>query len=195
MYQYLSAYDHRPPMYNNTCGVERPTEPPTTVPITTIEDVIGGRCHRHVEAETTTVYKITKIVRAIWLTERRVYMRLCKHGWGVKMFCFWRANHASTNSKKFLSWKLDKFTLFAPSLVGWNSENLRKHAVSSSFCLSWHVKREKPVFLESIFISIQELITYTSFVNKTLQLVRISLLVTAGSTKPPCYAGYWWKQN
>ena len=140
MYQYLSAYDLRPPMYNNTCGVERPTEPPTTVPITTIEDVIGGRCHRHVEAETTTVYKITKIVRAIWLTERRVYMRLCKHGWGVKMFCFWRANHASTNSKKFLSWKLDKFTLFAPSLVGWNSENLRKHAVSSSFCLSWHFK-------------------------------------------------------
>ena len=182
-------------MYNNTCGVERPTEPPTTVPITTIEDVIGGRYHRHVEAETTTVYKITKIVRAIWLTERRVYMRLCKHGWGVKMFCFWRDNHASTNSKKFLSWKLDKFTLFAPSLVGWNSENLRKHAVSSSFCLSWHFKRKKPVFLESIFISNQELITYTSFVNKTLQLVRISLLVTAGSTKPPCYAGYWWKQN
>ena len=60
MYQYLSAYDHRPPMYNNTCGVERPTEPPTTVPITTIEDVIGGRYHRHVEAETITVYKITK---------------------------------------------------------------------------------------------------------------------------------------
>ena len=47
-------------MYNNTCGVERPTEPPTTVPITTIKDVIGGRYHRHVEAETITVYKITK---------------------------------------------------------------------------------------------------------------------------------------
>ena len=60
MYQYLSAYDHRPPMYNNTCGVERPTEPPTTVPITTIEDVIGGRYHRHVEAEKITVYKRTK---------------------------------------------------------------------------------------------------------------------------------------
>ena len=95
------------------------------------------------------------------------------------MFCFWRANRASTNLKTFLSWKLDKFTLFAPSLVGWNLENLRKHAVSISFCLSWHFKREKPVFLESIFISNQELITYTSFVNKTLQLVRISLLVTA----------------
>ena len=50
MYQYLSAYDNRPPMYNNTCGVQRPTEPPTTVPITTIEDVIGGRYHRRVVA-------------------------------------------------------------------------------------------------------------------------------------------------
>ena len=79
----------------------------------------------------------------------------------------------------FLSRKVDKFTLFAPSLVGWNVENLRKHAVSISFRLSWHFKREKPVFLESIFISKQELITGTSFVNKTLQLVRISLLVAA----------------
>ena len=32
-------------MYNNTCGIERPTEPPTTepvVPTTTVEDVVGG---------------------------------------------------------------------------------------------------------------------------------------------------------
>ena len=83
------------------------------------------------------------------------------------MFCFWRANHASTNLKRFLSRKLDEFTLFAPSLVGWNVENLRKHAGSISFRLSWHFKRGKPVFLESIFISKQELITCTSFVNKT----------------------------
>ena len=39
-------------------------------------------------------------------------MRVCKHGSGVKVFCFLRANHASTNLKKFLSSKLDKFTLF-----------------------------------------------------------------------------------
>ena len=29
----------------------------------------------------------------------------------------------------FLRWKLDKFTLFTHSLVGWNLENLYKHAV------------------------------------------------------------------
>ena len=26
------------------------------------------------------IYKITKIVRALWLAERRVFMRVCKHG-------------------------------------------------------------------------------------------------------------------
>ena len=39
-------------------------------------------------------------------------MRVCKHGCGVKMFGFSRANHASTNLKKFSSSKLDKFALF-----------------------------------------------------------------------------------
>ena len=54
---------------------------------------------------TTTFYKITKIVREPWLAERRVCMRVCKHGCDVKMFCFSRASHASTNLKKVLSWK------------------------------------------------------------------------------------------
>ena len=55
--------------------------------------------------EFISFYKITKIVRALWLAERRVCMRVCKHGCDVKMFCFSRANHASTNLKKVLSWK------------------------------------------------------------------------------------------
>ena len=50
-------------------------------------------------------YKITKIVRELWLAERRVCMRVCKHSCDVKMFCFSRASHASTNLKKVLSWK------------------------------------------------------------------------------------------
>ena len=52
---------------------------------------------------TIEFYKITKIVRALSLTERRVCMRVCKHGCDIKMFCFSRANHASTNLKKVLS--------------------------------------------------------------------------------------------
>ena len=108
----------------------------------------------------TSIYKITKIVRALWLAERRVCMRVCKHGGGFKVFCFSRANHASRDLKNFLSWKFDTFTLFTHFLVGWNLENLQKHAVSIFFRLSWHFKWEKPVFLESIFIAKQELIAY-----------------------------------
>ena len=95
------------------------------------------------------------------------------------MFCFSRANHASTDLKMFLSWKLDTFALFTNFLVGWNLENLQKHAVSIFFRLSWHFKWEKPVLLESIFIAKQELITRTSFAYKTSWLVRISLLIIA----------------
>ena len=79
------------------------------------------------------LYKIAKIVRALWLAERRVCMRVCKHGCDVKMFCFSRANHVSTNLKKFLTSKLDKVTLFTHSFVGWNLENLYKQAVSIFF--------------------------------------------------------------
>ena len=55
--------------------------------------------------EFISFYKITKIVRALWLAERRVCMRVCKHGCDANLFGFPRANHASTNLKKVLSWK------------------------------------------------------------------------------------------
>ena len=98
-----------------------------------------------------TCYKIAKIVRALWLAERAVCMRVCKHGCGVKMFCFSRTNHASTNLKKFSSSKLDKFTLFTHSFVGWNLENRYKEGVSIFFHLSWHFKQEKSVFWKASF--------------------------------------------
>ena len=63
-------------------------------------------------------YKIANIVRALSLAERRVCMRVCKHSCDVKMFCFSRAKHVSTDLKKFLSSKLDKVTLFTHSFVG-----------------------------------------------------------------------------
>ena len=69
------------------------------------------------------VYKITTIVCVRWLAEMCDCMRVCKHGCGVKMFCTSCANHASTNLKKFLSWKLNKFTLCTYSLVWWNLQN------------------------------------------------------------------------
>ena len=116
-----------------------------------------------------TIYKITKVVRALWLAERSVCMRVCKHGCGVKMFCFSRANHASTNLKKFSSSKLDKFPLFAHSFVGWNLENRDKESVSIFFFfrLNWHFQRIKIRILESIFLQNKNWLRVQDFVDKT----------------------------
>ena len=124
-----------------------------------------ARCIRNSHGERERwidIYKITKIVRALWLAERRVCMRVCKHGCGVNMFCFSRANHASTNLKKFSSSKLDKFTLFTHSFVGWNLENRYKEGVSIFLRLSWHFKREKSVFCKASFCK-----TRTDYACKT----------------------------
>ena len=112
---------------------------------------------------TTSHFKITKMVRALWLAERSVCMRVCKHVCGVKMFCFSRANHASTNLKTFSSSKLDKFTLFTHSFVGWNLENPYKEGVSIFFRLSWHFKREN-----SVFWKVSSCKTRTDYACKTL---------------------------
>ena len=96
-----------------------------------------------------TIYKITQIVRALWLAERRVCMRVCKHGCDVKMFCFSRANHAGTNLKKVLSWKVSRQIYFMypfpPRLK--LGKSLQTSCVFF-FCLSWHFKR---VFWEASF--------------------------------------------
>ena len=78
-------------------------------------------------------------------------MRVCKHGCGVKMFCFSCANHTNVNLKKFSSSKLDKFTLFTHSFVGWNLENHYKQGVSIFLCLREHFRQEKSVFLKASF--------------------------------------------
>ena len=99
-------------------------------------------------------------------------MRVCKHGCGVKMFYFSRANHASTNLKKFSSSKFDKFTLFTHSFVGWNMENRYKEGESIFLRLSWHFKREKSVFWKASFCK-----TRTDYACKT-SCTRLRLQLT-----------------
>ena len=41
-----------------------------------------------VATQNMAFYKITKIVRALWLAESSVCMRVCKHGCGVKLLAF-----------------------------------------------------------------------------------------------------------
>ena len=43
-------------------------------------------------------------------------MRVCKHGCGAKLFCFSRANHASTNLKKVLELKSRQVYFIYPFL-------------------------------------------------------------------------------
>ena len=76
--------------------------------------------HAHTPTHTyKPFYKITMIVRALWLAKRRVCMTVCKHGCDVKAYCFSGANHASTNLKRF--W-VENWTslLIAHSLFDWN---------------------------------------------------------------------------
>ena len=139
------------------------------------------------------LYKMTKIVRALWLAEGSVCMGVCKHGCGVKKFCFSLPNQASTNLKKFSSSKLEKFTLFTHSFVGWDLENLYKQAVSISFFrLSWHLSEKTPYFmriLESIFLQNKNRLRVQDFVYKTLRLVRIYLLISAITKSLACFLG------
>ena len=123
-----------------------------------------------------TIYKITQIVSALWLAEKRVCMRVCKHGYDVKMFCFSRANHASTNLKKVLSWKIRRQVYFIYPFprrlkLGKSLQTCRVNFFSLELTFLTRI-------LKSIFAK-QELITRTSFLYKTSRLVRISLLISA----------------
>ena len=98
-------------------------------------------------------YKITQIVRALWLAERRVYMRVCKHGCDVKMFCFSRANHASTNLRKISNWKISRQVYFIyPFLRRLKLGKSLDRCCVNFFHLSWHFKREKLVFWKAPFL-------------------------------------------
>ena len=127
-----------------------------------------------------TIYKTTQIVSALWLAEKRVCMRVCKHGYDVKMFCFSRANHASTNLKKVLSWKIRRQVYFIYPFPRRLKLGKSLETCCVNFFFAWaDIEREKTHILESIFFAKQGLITRTSFVYKTSRLVRISLLISA----------------
>ena len=120
------------------------------------------------------IYKISKIARTLWLTERRVCIRVCKHCCDVKMFCFPRANKASTNLKKVLSWKTLQVYFISSSVETWKIFR----NMLGKFIFSWAdiLSEKNPYFGKHLFFAKHGLITRTSFVCKTSRLVRISLL-------------------
>ena len=111
----------------------------------------------------TFIYKITKIVRALWLAERRVCRRVCD----VKIFCFLRANHAGRNLKKN-NWAENSTSLLY-LLIPSSAETCKifKHAVSIFFRLSWHYKREKSLFRKASFLQNKNWLRVQDFMYKT----------------------------
>ena len=86
-------------------------------------------------------------------------MRVCKHGCGVKLFGFSRANHASTNLKKSSSSKTQKVYFIYPFLRRLKlGKSLQRRCVHFS-SLKLTVSSEKnPYFAKHLFAK-QELIT------------------------------------
>ena len=83
-----------------------------------------------------TIYKITQIVRALWLAERRFAWEYINMVVTSRCFTFRALITQARIWKRFWVKKLvDKFTFFTYFLVGWNLENLYKHAVSIFFSL------------------------------------------------------------
>ena len=80
----------------------------------------------------TAFYKITKIVRPLWLAESVFAWGYVNMVVASKCFAFRALITQAQIWKRF-----DTFTLFTHSLVGWNLEDLWKHAVSIWFRLSW----------------------------------------------------------
>ena len=116
-------------------------------------------------------YKITKIVRALWLAEGRVCMRFCKDSFDVEMFCFSRVHQASTNS-------ISLYFIY-PILRRLKLGKSLQTSCDNFFRISWHFKREKSVCWKSSFVQNKNWSRVQDSVYKTLRLVRISLLISA----------------
>ena len=100
------------------------------------------------------IYKITKI-RALWLAERSVCKRVCKHGCDVTCFAFRALITQAQIWKRFSDKNSTRSLQFTHSFVGWNLENLYKQAVSTFFQI---LSEKNPYFGKHLFAK-QELIT------------------------------------
>ena len=110
-------------------------------------------------ARNISFYKITKIVRALWLAERSVCMRVCKHGCGVKLFAF-RA--LITQARSFVKFKTRQVYFIYPFLRRLKLGKSLQRKCVNFFRLNWHFKRKKSVFWKTSFCK-----TRTDYACKT----------------------------
>ena len=85
-------------------------------------------------------------------------MRVCKHGCGVKLFGFSRANHASTNLKKVFEFKTQKVYFIYPFLRWLKlGKSLQRRCVHFSSLKLTVLIKKNPYFAKHLFAK-QELI-------------------------------------
>ena len=124
------------------------------------------------------VYKITKIVRALWLAERSVCMRVCKHCCGVKLFGFSRLSRKHKFEKVF-EFKTQKVYFIYPFLRRLKlGKSLQRRCVHFSSLKLTVLSEKNPYFAKHLFEN-KNWLRVQDFVNKILRLVRISLLIRA----------------
>ena len=86
-------------------------------------------------------------------------MRVCKHGCGVKLFGFSRANHASTKFEKVFEFKTQKVYFIYPFLRRLKlGKSLQRRCVHFSSLKLTVLSEKNPYFAKHLFAK-QELIT------------------------------------
>ena len=111
----------------------------------------------------------------LWLAERSVCMRVCKHGCGVKMFCFSRKHEF----EKVFKFKTQQVYFIYPFLRRLKlGKSLQRRCVNF-FSLKLTFYARKVPILESIFLQNKNWLCMQDFVDKTLRVIRISLLISA----------------
>ena len=105
-------------------------------------------------------------------------MRVCKDtpSCDLKMFCCARNNHARTNLKKVLSWKVH---FIYPFPLGLKLGKSLQTCCINFFHLSWHFKWEKSVFSKASFLQSENWLCLQNVMYNTSWLVRIFLLISA----------------
>ena len=98
------------------------------------------------------------MVRALWLAEKSVCMRVCKHGCDVRCFAF-RALITQARIWKRFSDQNSTSSLYLPIPSSAETWKIFTNKLCQLFFrLSWHFKREKSVFWKASFAK-QKLIT------------------------------------
>ena len=125
------------------------------------------------------VYKITKIVHALWLAERSVCMTVCIHGCGLVVASSCLAFRALiTQARIWKSFRVQNSTSYPFLRRLKHGKSLERRWVNFSLLKPAFWARKIRI-LQSIFLQNKNWLRMQGFVDKILQLVRISLLISA----------------